>query len=228
MGVWSALRCRSTWSALGPHGIGDRWSSAGTSGHGGQEEAAGHRAFPRQPRQLSGAEAASNPTSPDAEHPAPTLIRASGRFQEEGPLGTTMPVTRDSPSIQGDVPGPDPARAPPNKAIAMAGLACRGSRRWSALPRQGPRCGAPLPPRAACLVHVWSTRHRSRAVRNGLQWSPAVSGGASVAQVAGLFLGEQAVGQNPDKDALATVTGLHARVGLFGRPCPRVSRRRRE
>jgi hypothetical protein len=26
----------------------------------------------------------------------------------------------------------------------------------------------------ACLVHVWSTRHRSRAVRNGLQRSPAV------------------------------------------------------
>jgi hypothetical protein len=41
-------------------------------------------------------------------------------------LGTTMPVTRDSPSIQGDVPGPDPARAPPSKAIARAGLACRG------------------------------------------------------------------------------------------------------
>src|SRR5215211_7473562 len=30
------------------------------------------------------------------------------------------------PSTQGDVPGPDPARAPPNKAIAPAGLACRG------------------------------------------------------------------------------------------------------
>ena len=37
-----------------------------------------------------------------------------------------MPLARDSPSIQGDVPGPDPARAPPNKAIAQAGLACRG------------------------------------------------------------------------------------------------------
>jgi hypothetical protein len=46
MGVWAALRCRSTWSALGPHGIGNRWSLAGTSGHGGQEEAAGHHAFP--------------------------------------------------------------------------------------------------------------------------------------------------------------------------------------
>ena len=37
-----------------------------------------------------------------------------------------MPLATDSPPIQGDVPGPDPARAPPNKAIARAGLACRG------------------------------------------------------------------------------------------------------
>jgi hypothetical protein len=30
-------------SALGPHGIGNRWSSAGTNGHDGQAEIAGHR-----------------------------------------------------------------------------------------------------------------------------------------------------------------------------------------
>jgi hypothetical protein len=47
-------------------------------------------------------------------------------FEHPACGGTTMPVARDSPSIQGDVPGPDPARAPPNKAIAQAGLACRG------------------------------------------------------------------------------------------------------
>jgi hypothetical protein len=33
---------------------------------------------------------------------------------------------------------------------------------------------AAAPASGACLVHVWSTRHRSRAVRNGLQRSPAV------------------------------------------------------
>src|SRR4030095_17272465 len=55
----------------------------------------------------------SNPTSPDAEHPAPDA-RASGRFQEEGRLGITMLVTRDSPSIQGDVPDPDHPRHPPH------------------------------------------------------------------------------------------------------------------
>jgi hypothetical protein len=33
MGVWSALRCRSTWFVLGPHGIGDRWFWLDTSGH---------------------------------------------------------------------------------------------------------------------------------------------------------------------------------------------------
>ena len=65
-----------------------------------------------------------------------------------------MPVTRDSPSIQGDVPGPDPARAPPNKAIAQAGLACRGQLAGVCLARQGPPRGAPLPPRA---TRTWST-----------------------------------------------------------------------
>jgi hypothetical protein len=43
------------------------------------------------------------------------------RFDHSGRWGTSMPVTRDGPSLQGDVPGPDPARAPPNKAIAQAG-----------------------------------------------------------------------------------------------------------
>jgi hypothetical protein len=65
-----------------------------------------------------------------------------------------MLVTRDSPSIQGDVPGPDPARAPPNKAIAQAGLACRGQPAGVSLASQGPPRGAPLPPRATC---TWST-----------------------------------------------------------------------
>src|SRR5215208_184798 len=50
-----------------------------------------------------------------------------------------MPVVRYSPSTQGDVPGPDPARAPPNKAIARAGLACRGQ----------PAGGLPCQPRSA-------------------------------------------------------------------------------
>jgi hypothetical protein len=59
--------------------------------------------------------------------------RASGRFQGEGRLGTTMPVTRGSPSIQGDVPGPDPARAPLARRLP-GGLACRGAAGGSALP----------------------------------------------------------------------------------------------
>ena len=46
MGVWSAPRCRSTWSALGPHGIGNRWSWAGTSGHDGYDGVAGRSTFP--------------------------------------------------------------------------------------------------------------------------------------------------------------------------------------
>jgi len=57
------------------------------------------------------------------------------------------------------------------------------------------------------LVHVWSTRHQNRAVRNG-------SSGASLAQVTGSILGQQARVQNPDKDGVTAVIGL----ALPGRP----------
>jgi hypothetical protein len=56
-----------------------------------------------------------------------------------------MPVTRDSLPIQGDVPGSDPARAPPDKAIAQAELTCRGRPAGVCLAGQGPPRGAPLP-----------------------------------------------------------------------------------
>jgi hypothetical protein len=55
-------------------------------------------------------------------------------FEQAARLGTTMLVTRDSPSIQGDVPGPDPARAPPSKAVAGWGSLVGGSRRGFPLP----------------------------------------------------------------------------------------------
>jgi hypothetical protein len=80
-----------------------------------------------------------------------------------------MPLTRDSPSIQGDVPGPDPARAPPSKAVA-------GGARLSGAAGGGLPCqarpatrSAAAPTSGRCLVHVWSTRHRNPAVRNGSQ-----------------------------------------------------------
>jgi len=108
-----------------------------------------------------------------------------------------MPV-RDSPSIQGDVPGPDPARAPPTKAIAQAGLACRGSRR-----------GLPCQPRSA--------RRSAAAPASGRAWSTfgphaigaerflAVASGTSFAQVADAILRKQTRVQNPDKDEFACV-----------------------
>jgi hypothetical protein len=64
------------------------------------------------------------------------------------------PLARDSPSIQGDVPGPDPARAPPSKAVAGGarlsgaaggGLPCFGKVRDAE--RHCPRS-------EACLVKV--------------------------------------------------------------------------
>jgi hypothetical protein len=92
------------------------------------------------------------------------------RFEHSGRWGTSMPVTRDSPSIQGDVPGPDPPRLPPNKAIAQAGLACRGQPAGVSLaqPRSAMRSAA-APTSGTCLVHVWATRHRNRAVLSGHQ-----------------------------------------------------------
>jgi hypothetical protein len=95
-----------------------------------------------------------------------------------------MPVARDSPSIQGDVPGPDPARAPPSKAIAMAGLACPGK------VRQAER-------RCPASARAWS-RFCPHAI--GAERFVAVSSGTSFAQVEGAILGKRACGQNPDKD----------------------------
>src|SRR5215218_1561270 len=96
-----------------------------------------------------------------------------------------MPVTRDSPSIQGDVPGPDPARAPPSKAVARRGSLV-GQPAGVSLASQGPRCGAPLPPRAG---HAWST---SGPHAIGTQRFPTVASGASFAQVTGVILQKQA------------------------------------
>jgi hypothetical protein len=65
------------------------------------------------------------------------------------------------------------------------------------------------------LVHVWSTRHRNRAVRNGRQR-------CIVAQVADVILGKQAPVQNPDKDGLLPGTAAYgrqaARLDCSGHP----------
>jgi hypothetical protein len=83
-----------------------------------------------------------------------------------------MPLVRDNPSTQGDVPGPDPARAPPNKAIAQAGLACRGQPAGVSLASQGSATrGAPLPPRAG---RAWSTFGPHASGPSGSPRSPAV------------------------------------------------------
>ena len=96
-----------------------------------------------------------------------------------------MPVTRDSPSTQGDVPGPDPARAPPNKAIARAGLACRGSRRGSPCqPRSATRSAAA--PRAG---RTWST---SGPHTTGTERFATVSSGYLVRAGRGAILGKRA------------------------------------
>jgi hypothetical protein len=42
---WLGARTRGIWSALGPHGIDNRWSSAGTSGHGRHARITSHMGF---------------------------------------------------------------------------------------------------------------------------------------------------------------------------------------
>ena len=113
------------------------------------------------------------------------------RFERTERWGTTMALARDSPSIQGDVPGPDPARAPPSKAAA-GGARLSGAAGGVYLAKQGPRRGAPLPPRAG---HAWST-FGPHAI--GVQRFPTVSNGpsgTSFAQATAAILGKQALGR---------------------------------
>jgi hypothetical protein len=117
---------------------------------------------------------------------------SSVRFEHVQRWGITMPLATDSPSILGDVPGPDPARAPPNKASPGRGSLVGGSRRGSPCQARSamrsaaaPRAGVPGPR----LVHMPSEPSGS------LRFS-----GTSFAQVAAATLGKRARGLNPDKD----------------------------
>jgi hypothetical protein len=100
--------------------------------------------------------------------PEPAIVLCV--FEHSGRWSTTLPLTRDSPSTQGDVPGLDPARAPPSKAVArrarLSGAAGGG------LPCQASSAtrGAPLPPRAGC---AWSMLGHSRWEPVGTQRSLA-------------------------------------------------------
>jgi hypothetical protein len=112
--------------------------------------------------------------------------------------GTTMPLARDSPSIQGDVPGPDPPGLPPSKAVAGR-VRLSGAAGGVYLARQGPRRGAPPPPRAR---RAWPT-FGPHAI--GTERFSAVTKGMSFVQVAGAVLRKQARVQNPDEDELRAV-----------------------
>jgi hypothetical protein len=126
-----------------------------------------------------------------------------------------MPVVRDSPSIQGDVPGPDPARAPLTRRSPRR-LACRGSRRGSTLPAKvreaQHRCprerGGPGPR----LVHI-------PAEPSGSQRSPVVSSDRSFAQVADAILRKQARGR--------TLIRMRSQVQVLAGPPQRHDQRKR-
>ena len=85
------------------------------------------------------------PGGPDRPSQRPSCVW----FGHAERWGTTLLVTRDSPSIQGDVPGPDPARAPLTRRLPggarLSGAAGGGSRRGVYLASQGPPGGARCP-----------------------------------------------------------------------------------
>jgi hypothetical protein len=68
------------WSALGPCGIGNRWSSAGMGGHDRLRRSAGQRTFTSGPRQAQRAAGGFSPpshTTPERERRASTSFRRS-------------------------------------------------------------------------------------------------------------------------------------------------------
>jgi hypothetical protein len=89
--------------------------------------------------------------------------------------------------------------------------------------RRGPeRRRRPRQDRATCLCARLGPRLvHTPSEPSGSQWSPVVSSGASVAQVAGLFLGEQAAGQNPDKWLMACGHPGRMKMGSTTRPLGR-------
>jgi hypothetical protein len=111
--------------------------------------------------------------------------------------GTTMPVTRDSPSIQGDVPGQTPSGLPLARRSPRRGSLVGGSRRGSPLPAKVRDAVRRCPPRAG---RAWSTFGLHVI---GTERFATVSSGTSFAQVAGAILGKRARVQNPDKDEVA-------------------------
>ena len=120
-----------------------------------------------------------------------TFRQSSPWFERTERWGTTMALARDSPSIQGDVPGPDPARAPLARRLP-GGFACRGQPAGSALPGKVRGAERHCPASQSCVVHVWATCHRNQAVVNGLQWYVVRAGHHAI--------WEMSPAQNPDND----------------------------
>jgi hypothetical protein len=76
-----------SWSVLGPHGVGNRWSAAGTSGHDGQGETAGR---PRSPADdLSWGSQTTAGSNPSASAFMVTVLSSSG----SGSVAPTFPTT---------------------------------------------------------------------------------------------------------------------------------------
>jgi hypothetical protein len=146
------------------------------------------------------------PQPPRTSFVAPGLSGLEGHVAQNPPScvwfehaecwGTTMPVTRDSPSIQGMSLAQTPPGLPLTRRLPGRGSLVGGSRRGSPLPAKVRPGGAPLPPRAG---RPWSMFRPHR-------WNRPVPGGHRryvVPQVAGAILGEQIRVKSADKTRMA-------------------------
>src|SRR4029453_3478237 len=102
-----------------------------------------------------------------------------------------MPVTRDSPSIQGDVLARTPPGLPLTRRSPRRGSLVGGSRRGAPCQARSATRSAAAPTGGACLVQVGP-----HAI--GPERFATVSSGASFAQVAGVILRKQVPVENPD------------------------------
>jgi hypothetical protein len=196
--AWSATRC--TLSGACPWWMGVRSrSSLGGCGRPAMRRASSpspeNRHLRRSPRcRTPGFSFGHRRTCAWAYSAARATERASGRISPSCRLHQERP-----PFVQ-DTRSKCPSIQAPSLAGA-SGRAVLSSPQSRAAPDTCPPTAEP-----SGLVHVWSTIHRSRAVRSGPQRCILV-------QVAGGILRIQCRAQNPDKDELRAV---RQRRGLFG------------
>jgi hypothetical protein len=178
------------WVRAASETAGPRWAPAVTAGVP-ESQVTQHSPLRPWPANQRGAGVRIPPSRTPSIHP-PTPERAP--VSRGGPLGYHHAGDQGQPVYIGGCPWPDPARAPPSKAVAGGARLSGAAGGGSALPWQGPLTRGAAAPASG---RAWST-FGPHAI--GAERFPTVSSGRSFAQVASPILGKRARGLNPDKD----------------------------